>query len=465
MGLKGNWKDLIDGESLVEVDPINKIAKAVISSEEKIENHEKSLTDNTRDISTNTTQISQNQINISSNTKEINNTKSIVDKNSKRIANLEYGVPSENFVIDNSVAYIKDVPVNSAPYAEIVKIGGMTYKDGDTLKSASTTEVESVGVNKFDISKAHDGTNITVNNGVFTQQTADTSANLMFKCLTYNGDTLISNVITIFESIGRVGLVFEKTEGVNRIVFGLNGSTVDSVATAEIDHIPNGQYTLSVNFTNITQGSISWTDVMITDEGSIALPYRPFTKNTLAIPEAVRPKNGIPNGAYDFIEWCADGTRKECQRVGVAVFDGSTDEQWNVTPSYNTTDYNAFYVRQYATNSHKLYAGEAICDKLSLLMYSELLGANVGGFFMGDATDKQILVRVSNSITNVTELRTWLSQNPLTVYYELAEPIIGDISDILPSDNFIGVEGGGTLTFENEHKYTVPSRVVYQIEV
>jgi hypothetical protein len=48
--------------------------------------------------------------------------------------------------------------------------------------------------------------------------------------------------------------------------------------------------------------------------------------------------------------------------------------------------------------------------------------------------------------------------------YELAEPIITDISDILPADNLIGVEGGGTITMVNEHEYAVPSEIIYQVK-
>jgi hypothetical protein len=45
--------------------------------------------------------------------------------------------------------------------------------------------------------------------------------------------------------------------------------------------------------------------------------------------------------------------------------------------------------------------------------------------------------------------------------YELATPTTEDISDILPADNYIGVEGGGTLTFKNEYEYDVPSNVTF----
>jgi hypothetical protein len=45
--------------------------------------------------------------------------------------------------------------------------------------------------------------------------------------------------------------------------------------------------------------------------------------------------------------------------------------------------------------------------------------------------------------------------------YILGTPEVTDISDILPADNYIEVEGGGTLTFVNEHSQAVPSAVTF----
>jgi hypothetical protein len=52
--------------------------------------------------------------------------------------------------------------------------------------------------------------------------------------------------------------------------------------------------------------------------------------------------------------------------------------------------------------------------------------------------------------------------NDVWVAYDTVQKT--DISDILPADNYIEVEGGGTLTFKNEYGYDVPSEVTYQIE-
>lgn len=200
------------------------------------------------------------------------------------------------------------------------------------------------------------------------------------------------------------------------------------------------------------------------NEGA-AIPYAPYREPiTYPIPQAVQDIDGYGWGVsadcYNYVDW---EKKQFVKRVGRVVFDGSTDELWYTTPSLNKTDYNAFYIRQYATNAHKSSGGAGICDKLSSLTVSELYQSNLGGFYMGDATDKQIIIRVPNSIADATALRTWLSQNPHTLYYELAEPIITDISDIIKDGNFIEVESGGALEFANEHKYAVPSTVKYTV--
>ena len=50
------------------------------------------------------------------------------------------------------------------------------------------------------------------------------------------------------------------------------------------------------------------------------------------------------------------------------------------------------------------------------------------------------------------------------LYYDLAEPIEVDLSDVLPDDHFIEVEAGGTVTFKQAStQLPVPSSVTYQI--
>lgn len=312
-------------------------------------------------------------------TKEFNKTNAKINRNSKRITNLEQGLTPDPFVTDDSVAYAKTVPEGALPYAAIHKIGGMTYRDETTnaLRSAKVTEVKSVGVNLLDDSKVLPADNVTISNGTVTQIIADTSPTPIFKSNLYNGENYIETVTSydFVTTIGRVGLSFTKTAEVTRISFGLNGAKKDTLVYADVSNLPDGLYFISVDFTNVTQGSFSWKDMMI-NKGSTAKPYTPYVEHTLPIPEAVRNLGGYGEGNPD-----------------------------------NAEEYNA------------------IINKDGKWKYSH-----------------------KGNIQNI-------------LWVPLATPEVTDISDLLSADNFLAVEGNGSITAVNEYGYDVPSEIEYQLEV
>lgn len=513
-------------------------------------------------------------------------------QHSKRLANLEQGLVPSPFVTDDSAAYVKDVPLNALPYAEVSIVGGVTRN--------CTNEFNPSYIKRLD--------NLTYSDGVFKQIAADTRVVQYFKMQKFKNDGYVGEACSSYA--GYVGVLkssftIDGTFDTLRIGFG--GESMDTIFDMDVTNLANGAYYISINCTNLTQGSVSFTEVMIStkdipyepyfegvrsapvtevesmganlmplltektqygitirrdsdgiyhisgtatanvaevipislpegtyslrlncsrsvgtkaddticvvarssnswaisrhayeddvaltkscpkidsilfvvykgvtcDDVTIApmlnkgaaLPYSPYNKQSLPIPEAVQALEGygwgISDTCYNYIDF---ENKRFVKRVEKVVLDGSADEKWYATPGLNATDYNAYYVRLYAENSHKTAYGVAVGDTLLNRTVADLHNKNCDGFWMGDKTDKQIVVRVPNTITNATELRTWLSANPLTVYYEAMETTVIDVSDILSNDNYIEVEGGGTLTFKNENKTDVPSEVTYQIK-
>ena len=177
------------------------------------------------------------------------------------------------------------------------------------------------------------------------------------------------------------------------------------------------------------------------------ITYRPYTKRAIEIPEAVRPAHGIPNGAYDFIEWCEDGARKSHKRVEKVVFNGS--EKWRFEAVYHCMVCPIEIVgtkgTQLLTNSD-IYCGYATNDGNELQFGSSTYPIENYGY------------------SSLDEWKAHLATNPIEVVYVIATPVITDISDILTADNYIGVESGGTVTMANEHRYDVPSSITYQIK-
>lgn len=74
-----------------------------------------------------------------------------------------------------------------------------------------------------------------------------------------------------------------------------------------------------------------------------------------------------------------------------------------------------------------------------------------------------ILKFPTSEFPSITEANAWLAENPIELVYALASPIVTTIEDnaYLPKDNYIEIEGGGTITAVNEHGNAVPFNIAY----
>lgn len=127
--------------------------------------------------------------------------------------------------------------------------------------------------------------NVTIQFGtsyaIATQQTADTKA-LVFT-IQGRSTTDIVGLTTVNEvSLGKLITTFTtpSSTGYYYIRFGLDGSQRNTMCNCAIDLKPSTTYTFTCNFTNITQGSVSWKDMMLV-EGSTAGDYEPYSYNLL----------------------------------------------------------------------------------------------------------------------------------------------------------------------------------------
>ncbi len=116
---------------------------------------------------------------------------------------------------------------------------------------------------------------------VVTQRTADTSSNLNFKIVGYTKTDYKFLAGELF-GMGKLSITFTtpSTTEFTYVLFGVNGSKIDTACRCDMDLKPSTTYTFTCNFTNITQGSISWKDMMLV-EGSEAGDYEPYSYNLL----------------------------------------------------------------------------------------------------------------------------------------------------------------------------------------
>ena len=122
----------------------------------------------------------------------------------------------------------------------------------------------------------------------------------------------------------------------------------------------------------------------------------------------------LPNGVCDTFNL---QTGELVQNIGEVVLDGS--EVWMPSESFTST-FNSYY--SVISNSAYINNLSFINDNLITLNGASLLGIKQG-FYMGNYIG-QLAPFVSTALSTVDELKTYLQSNPITVQYELAEPII-----------------------------------------
>lgn len=110
-----------------------------------------------------------------------------------------------------------------------------------------------------------------------------------------------------------------------------------------------------------------------------------------------------------------------------------------------------------------------ICSKYSTESQNELWGhINVTGITANANTDGYVYVN-DTSYTDATAFKQ--AMQGVTLYYELANPIVTDISSLIPDDFLrnIEVEAGGSVTFKNSngdsYRIPVPSEEEYIVKL
>lgn len=144
--------------------------------------------------------------------------------------------------------------------------------------------------------------------------------------------------------------------------------------------------------------------------------YEPYKSNTTTFEQ----KDGktivlrsLPNGVCDTLNV---ETGEYVQRIGDVVLNGN--EEWSYLETNNTFRTNIVADKAVQQNDTTLIY--IISDKYTSKSYAVSWNE---GKFISLHTNKQIVFRDENFTTSVA-FKQWLSQNPVTVQYELATPII-----------------------------------------
>ena len=228
--------------------------------------------------------------------------------------------------------------------------------------------------------------------------------------LTFSGECKgdVSN-ITIFKY-----LEFDKV-----IADMINGFSTESWKTFSVSYVATteGWYVARLWLRNTDLKNIQLT---VNEDNENYIP--PLINKTQTLLD--EPLMKLSNNIYD--EITEDG--KLIRRVGKVVLDGT--ENW-VLPTSTTTYYNC----RVTPNAAKVPKG--MCDKYNYIYYQDMDRGQTGITMVQQDTRFR-----REMFDNINELKTILANNPVTVYYELAEPVITDI--ISPS---VRIFKDGHLTF------------------
>lgn len=497
-----------------------------------------------------------------------------ITRNDKRITNLEQGLPDDNFMVDETVAYNKDVPTNALPFAEVNKIGGMSYKTRNLLKpfqesnsswngynitrytdgsveitGAANKEFEFVvdladlanyparmrAGEQYTLTVTKDGQPITTGRRITYQDAAggtywgfpgdttreraltklyvqsnttvgDSSVCGVYKAILTKGteaipyepyfDGLKATNVTKLVSVGTNLIPYPYVDGTKKTIGGVtftvndDGSihakgtatsdanfflcldkkfaeasayadnsviTRDGVTFQDVSYLVNQSSGNFATYVGVTNGAtVDKTFYPMIHKLSTALPYQPYVYRTLDIPEEVQALDGYGLGANASVYNYIDLEKKQfvkrvaCVDLGTLTWTRASTVSGGVRFQGNIA---ATPVPSEGKNIPNI-----ICSK-----YNAVSTTDTWNDIDGITTRSTSIEIKDNNYTDGNTLKSALSGEMLV--YELAEPIITDISNLITSDNFIGVEGGGTLTFENEYGYAVPSTIEYQLEV
>lgn len=329
------------------------------------------------------------------------------------------------------------------------------------LRLAEVTEIESMGANLTTAKEVYvgadryletvvDGRNcIRFTAGATIKKTpvkfkANTQYTVSFyaKNENFNGASTGNDIFTFFYNDGTREFIYGALDDTDWKLYSL---TSQSGKTVEYIGIYVREYRA---YTYID------TDTFMLNEGTTTLPYSPYTKKTYPISEAVKALDGYGWGINDEVYNYIDFENKQfVKRVG-CVDMGTLN--WNVQASSRFIGTQLPYpTKNYDTSSR----GVGLIDQYDVRAWYMVNDLRV------DKTFALYNLSVYVADTSYTDAETFKSaMSGVMLYYELAEPIITDISDILPDGYYIGAEGGGTITMVNEYQYDVPSEITYQLK-
>ena len=399
---------------------------------------------------------------IAENTAEISAVK-LSDKELQRRVNALYSIGqgiTHQFETDSDTAYQKTVPTG-AKLMSVKSIGGHSEVIDGEIVSAGTESIIEQGKNLFDYTdKIYHGANVSnVENGViYTKQLLTTILNIP----TIVGKKYTLSLKTKSTSTNQGILRWSLQKGKNTAYAddsSLIKKVVDTVANTEYQE--TATFTATTDFVSLCGLTTMVYDVQL-ENGDTATNYSPFYQTEHTIPEAIRNLPGYGWSAGTARNYVDYENKKYYQCVGSVDLGTLT---WTAGESVSFKTHHL--AGQKLTKSYSI-APNFICPKYSTKTQNESWGkTSITGISATSNVNGYIYVN-DTSYTDATAFKQ--AMQGVILYYELANPIVTDISTMLTDDFLrnLTVEAGGSITFKggnDDYRIPVPSEEEYIVKL
>lgn len=274
------------------------------------------------------------------------------------------------------------------------------------VKGVSEISGKVVGKNLFDISKISTIKGITKNEDNTIKVTTNSSSSAV------STELLLKDVCDL--NVGKSYILSFNTTGSDKYIYlkGVNvtwNNNEKKLITQELLDSIIFLYASGPNTTAIIS------NIQI-EEASTATNYQPYQSQSLNYTLS-KPLYRLSDTVYDYIDL---NKGKIVRNVGIVTFDGSHDEEIS---KVSNTNINVYQFSN-AINSIEKYTKYSKCDSFQvatsykndlLINDNKIYTAIISCYLSFDKMD------------TVEKLRTYLQQNPITVYYQLATPTEEDI--------------------------------------
>lgn len=406
---------------------------------------------------------------IAENTAEISAVK-LSEKELQRRVNALYDIGqgiTHRFETDSETAYAKTIPTG-AKLMSVKSIGGHSEVIDGEIVSAGTEEVVEQGKNLFDYTdKIYHGANVSkIENGViYTKQLLTTILNIP----TIVGKKYTLSLKTKTLSTNQGILQWSLQKGKNT-AYADDSSLIKKVVgtVANIEYQGTVNFTATTDFVSLCGLATAFYDVQL-EESDAATDYSPFYQTEYLIPEAIKalPGYGWSAGtARNYVDYENKKYYKCVDSMDLGTLNWAINSTSLVGEHfYGFVDPGKFKrLGMFQVTVHNI-----LCSKYMTVARNQNVFVDKTITLDGDSTAVSQIQVKDTAYTDATAFKQ--AMQGVTLYYELANPIVTDISTMLTDDFLqnLTVEAGGSVTFKNSnggsYRIPVPSEEEYIVKL